>query len=295
MNKYSAMIFAGACSYGVLSTIVKLAYLDGHSIAWLSLLQHAIGMIVLWLWVLLTLSRQQQPALRRRWLPVMASGATIGLSSFTYYLSVRYIPASLAILLLMQFTWMGLLLERVIFQARPSRGQLLAVGCILLGTLLAGNLSRTTISPHFLSGAGFACLSALLYALYIIANSRLGKDFPAPQKSALIMTGSTLGILLVNMRPLTAQVSLNPDTVKWSVLLALFGTIMPPLLFSKAMPKVGTGLSSIIVTAELPVAILSAYWVLDESVDGLQWAGVGIMLGAIVWMNRPSVAAGKDG
>lgn len=295
MNKYIAMILAGACSYGVLSTIVKRAYLDGHSIAWLSLLQYAIGMITLWLWVLLAGKTRKPTVTRYNWLTVLASGATIGLSSFVYYVSVKYIPASVAILLLMQFTWMGLLLERLLFKSRPTRAQLLAVVLILLGTLLASGLSGTPVSRHFLTGAGFACLSALLYALYILTNSRLGTGFSAPQKSALLMTGSTLGLLLVNGWTLTRQLPLSPGTIKWSLLLALFGTIVPPVLFSKAMPKVGAGLSGIIVTAELPVAILAAHFLLNEAVDGVQWMGVGIMLSAIVWMNRQPAAAGEDG
>lgn len=299
MNQYTAMIFAGACSYGVLSTIVKLAWLNGQSISWITLLQYAIGMATLWTWTFINnrQNKRRNPITHTRpsWLPVMASGATIGLSSFVYYVSVKYIPASLSIILLMQFTWMGLLLERLFFGRRPERTQLVAVGVILAGTIMASGLSTVTIGLSFLAGTGFALLSALLYALYIITNSRLGTGFSAPQKSALIMTGATLGILLVNVRALAQQLPLQPATFSWSLLLALFGTIMPPVLFARAMPKVGAGLSALIVTAELPVAVVCAHFILGEKMGGLQWTGVAIMLGAIVWMNRQSTTAVDGG
>ena len=47
MNKYMFMVFAGACSYGILSTFVKLAYQAGYTIEELSVTQASIGFIVL--------------------------------------------------------------------------------------------------------------------------------------------------------------------------------------------------------------------------------------------------------
>lgn len=294
MTKYIVMVFAGACSYGMLSTFVKLAYREGHSTAWIAASQALTGMAVLWIWAWLNgrrLAPQAGPRGRHR-LAVIAAGAAIGLTTYVYYLSVRYIPASLAIVLLMQFTWMSILLEWVLFGTRPQGRQLVTVGLILLGTVMAGGLSSTEPDRRFLTGIGYALLSALLYAVYIIANGRLGNGMPAPRKSALIMTGFAIGVATVNVRELLWGPSIQPGLLKWSLFLAVFGTIIPPVLFSKGIPKIGTGLSAIIMTAELPVAVLCAHGLLGEPVTALQWAGVVLMLLAIVWMNsRPGKRA----
>lgn len=292
MTKYIVMVFAGACSYGMLSTFVKLAYHEGHSTAWIAVSQALMGMAALWIWAWISDRRRPQPVRAHHWQPVIAAGGAIGLTTYVYYLSVHYIPASLAIVLLMQFTWMSLLLEWILSGTSPRGRQLITVGLILLGTVMAGNLGPAHLDRRFLTGTGYALLSALLYAVYIIANSRLGNGMPVPRKSALIMTGFTLGVVMVNARELLMGLPVQPGLLKWSLFLAVFGTIIPPVLFAKGIPKIGAGLSAVIMTAELPVAVLCAHGLLGEPVTGLQWAGVVLMLLAIVWMNsRPGKGA----
>jgi len=53
--------------------------------------------------------------------------SAIGLTNYLYYQSVSYISASLAIVILMQFTWFSLFLEWIIFAKKPSRLELLTV------------------------------------------------------------------------------------------------------------------------------------------------------------------------
>ncbi len=113
-------------------------------------------------------------------LPLLATGATIGLTTFLYYLSVQYIPASLAIILLMQFVWMGIGLDWLLFRQRPGRQHLFCLALIFAGTLLSSGVFSDTgsVQPAVWKGVGLALLSALLYAIFVVANSRAGKDLP---------------------------------------------------------------------------------------------------------------------
>jgi hypothetical protein len=43
--------------------------------------------------------------------------------------------------------------------------------------------------------------------------------------------------------------------LKWGVVLALFGTIIPPLLMNAGFPLTGIGLGSIVSALELPVSV----------------------------------------
>ena len=72
---------------------------------------------------------------------------------------------------------------------------------------------------------------------------------------------------------------------KWGLILALLGTIIPPLFFSVGMPKVGVSLGTILSAAELPMAILSSYFILQEDVDFLRWIGVILILLSIAMTN----------
>jgi drug/metabolite transporter (DMT)-like permease len=73
--------------------------------------------------------------------------------------------------------------------------------------------------------------------------------------------------------------------MKWGIVLALFGTIIPPILMNAGFPKTGIGLGSIVSTLELPVSVLMAYFILQESVNLFQWIGIGLIILAIVLMN----------
>ncbi|MDQ8736950.1 DMT family transporter [Paenibacillus sp. LHD-38] len=54
--------------------------------------------------------------------------------------------------------------------------------------------------------------------------------------------------------------------------------VIPPLFYAIGVPRVGGGLATILSAAELPTAVIMSYVVLNESVNWLQWFGVGITM-----------------
>lgn len=286
MTKYISMVLAGAVSYGILSSFVKLAYGQGYNPAEIAFAQAFIGALLLW--TLTGFAKKQQTdyrLTRKTGLLLLGTGAAIGLSTFLYYLSVRYIPASLAIVLLMQFTWIGLLFEWTLFKRKPSGRALLITLFILAGTVLAGKLSASDGLHLSWQGVVSVLLASVLYAGYIVANSRVGGQVLSLTKSAVIVTGAALAIFLVNAPSLVLAHHWGGGLLRWGVFLALFGTVIPPVLFARGIPQVGAELSGILMTAELPVAVLTAHFILNESLDGSQLLGIMIMLGSIAAMN----------
>lgn len=284
MTRYILMVFVGACSYGILSTFVKLSYREGYTAAQISVSQALVGMLFLWLLVYLSKQRNLRQYNLKALLALLPTGAAIGFSSFVYYLSVIYLPASVAIIILMQFTWIGLLLEWLIYKQVPDRAQLMITILIILGSWLgSGGIGfGADLSPIGLTLAG---LSAVLYAIYLLANARVGKEIPSLPKSAIMMTGSFAGLLLANLPQLTHAAHFDAGLLKWALFLATFGTIIPPLLFSKGIPKIGLAVSAVLMTAELPVAVICSHLLLDEHVTMVQWLGVAVMLFAMFLLN----------
>ena len=72
---------------------------------------------------------------------------------------------------------------------------------------------------------------------------------------------------------------------KWGIILALFGTIIPPMLMNAGFPLTGIGLGSIVSALELPVSVMMAYVLLNEEVIFLQWIGIILIILAIIIMN----------
>lgn len=62
----------------------------------------------------------------------------MSLTSIFYGLSVKELPASIAIVLLFQFTWMGVLIEAIANKTFPSREKVLSILILFVGTVFAG-------------------------------------------------------------------------------------------------------------------------------------------------------------
>jgi len=276
------MVLGGAVSFGVLTSFVKLAYNHGFNAAEISFIQAFLGAVVLW--VIVCLSNKNH--VKRIELPkLLFTGAAIGISTFLYYLSVKYIPASVAIVILMQFTWLSLLIEWCVFKKRPDKLEIIITIFILLGTVFASGLASQQEVNLSILGIIYVSAASLIYAIYIVANSRFGKQFNWKNKSAWIMTGSAVSIFLVNSVTLFSDSHFGMELLGWGLFLAFFGTILPPVVFAIGMPKIGASTSGLLMTIELPVAILAAHLVLGEIISSRQLLGIIVMLSAIIWMN----------
>jgi len=284
MTKYIIIVALGALSYGMLSSFAKIAYGQGYTAGEITFAQAFIGAVILWTIAIFRGLKNKSFNLKGNW-KLLLAGTSMGSSAYTYYLSVEYIPASLAIILLMQMTWMSTLAEWIFFNKKPSKIEISASFFIVIGTVLAGNLLKAENLNFSLLGIGLGLSSALLYTCYVLFTSKLGNDVPMFEKSALMTTGSALMILIINLKSITTSTHLDLGLLKWGTFLAIFGTVIPPICFTTGMPKIGAGLSSILLTLELPAAIFFAHIILKEQISFLQISGIAIMIGAIVFIN----------
>jgi len=283
--KYIFMVLLGGAMYGTMSSFVKLSYSWGYNAAEIAFSQAALAALFLATCTLATRPVTKGKLTRKDIFPLILTGSAIGLTNFLYYQSVSYISASLAIVILMQFTWFSLLLEWIIFTRKASRLELLTVFFILIGTVMAGNLFNAETWIFSLKGILLALCASLTYAAYIVANGRVGKGVRWQSKSTMIMIGSALTIFIINSRTIVVDNHFGSEFLLWALFLAVIGTTIPTALFAAGIPKIGAGISSILMTIELPVAVLCAGIVLNEQVSPMQVAGIIIMLAAISAMN----------
>lgn len=284
----------GAASYGVLATFVKLAHDQGYHTAEITFAQFVIGFLVL---ALLQLFQKKQPVQGSRptknsRLQLLLAGTSLGLTSTFYYQTVQYLPVSVCIILLMQAIWMGLLLECILTRTWPTARQIVITLMVLAGTVLATNLLETEV---VFSGKGlmFGVLAAMSYTVSMYSSNKVAPHLAAITRSMYLVLGGLVAIILVWNTSLT-------DSFRFSVLwpwggfLALFGTIIPPLLFTRGMPMTGIALGSILGSVEIPVSILCAHLILHEQVFAIQWVGVALIITAVfalnVRLNRQALA-----
>lgn len=291
--KYIFMVLLGGTMYGTMASFVKLLYSKGFNAAELAFWQAFLAALFLGICTFATRKANKGKLSHKDWLPLLLTGSTIGLTNFLYYESVSYIPASLAIIILMQFTWFSLLLEWFIFTRKPSRFEFLTVFFILIGTAMVGKLFETEEWAFSIKGIILALSSSLTYAIYIIANGRIGKGVRWQSKSMVIMIGSSLCIFMINGGTIIASNHFSGEFLIWIIFLAIVGTTIPTALFATGISKIGAGISSILMTIELPIAILCARIILKEQISPLQIAGIIIMLASILAMNYHKLLKSK--
>ncbi len=286
MKDYKSTLYvaAGACSYGLLATIVKYANHLGIHTSLLTFLQFMFGFLFLLVFNLLTKpnAQEKRPVKFAAKFKLMAWGASLGLTTTLYYLSIQYIPVSVGIILLMQSIWISLVAEALLLKKFPSLGKIAGVLIVLLGTALASNLFKNDNNFDY-RGIVLGFGAGISYALAIYASSSVEKQLPSPVRSQFLVLGGLL--LIVAFWNIDIIRHMQIHALAWGLLIAIFGTILPPLLFTKGIPKTGIAMGNIISSLEIPISTLSAMLILQEVVSGFQWLGILLILMAVVIIN----------
>lgn len=284
--KGAFLVGLGATSYGMLATFVKLAYQEGFTTAEVTISQFTIGIIGLLLLQFFQKSSTENSkpkTTKKERIHLILAGTTLGMTSVFYYLAVKYIPVSIAIVLLMQTVWMGVILEMIMERKLPSIKKIISVCIVIIGTLLATNLTNTSNSLNW-QGLFWGFLAASSFTATMVTANRVAVRISSVQRSFFMLLGGAIIVLFFAI--ITQKTSFNfAIFIKWGIPLSLFGTILPPILMNAGFPSTGIGLGSIISALELPVSVAMAYFLLHEEVLTIQWIGILLIIAAIVLMH----------
>ena len=280
------LVALGATSYGMLATFVKLAYKDGYTTAEVTSSQFIYGIIAILfinLFQKIVNKEKVQKASSKNIFQLMVAGTSLGMTSVFYYLCVKYIDVSIAIVLLMQTVWMGVLLEWILDKKRPSTQKIISVIIVLFGTFLATKLYEFTIQLDW-RGIFWGILAAASFTTTMFTANKVALGISSAQRSLYMLLGGAL--IVFTFSAFTQVGFLNIEIFKnYGLFLALFGTIIPPILLNAGFPNTGLGLGSIVASLELPVSVLMAFLILNEKVVFWQWCGILLIILAIVIMN----------
>ncbi|WP_028390319.1 EamA family transporter [Bacillus cihuensis] len=272
---YPLLVVTGACSYGIVSTIIKLAMREGFSASEAVTSQFVIGFAIA---VCIFISQGKKVNLKGM-KSIIPAGILTGLTNILYGTSLNYLPASLAVVLLFQFTWIGMFISCIASRKFPSRMEAFSLILLFVGTIPAAGLVDVDLSKIPIQGWLWGLGAALCYSLFLFFNG----------KSNAKMTTSNRLVLVSFFALITTSVFQSPQIIwdgtlfseglwLFGLALGLFGMVVPVFLFSIAIPKVGLGVSSILSAVELPIAMIVSVLLLNETVTFMQIVGVVIIL-----------------
>lgn len=284
------LVALGATSYGMLATFVKLAYHENFTTAEVTTSQFIYGITGILLINLFQKIKNKNTAIKatsKNIFQLMLAGTSLGMTSIFYYLAVKYIPVSIGIVLLMQTVWMGVLLEWFLDKKAPSLQKIVSVIIVLIGTALAINIFKIDFNDATINwplGLLFGLLAATSFTTTMFTANKVALGISSAQRSLYMLLGGA--VIVFTFGIITQVTPFNFEIfAKWGIILALFGTIIPPMLLNVGFPQTGIGLGSIVSSLELPVSVMMAYVLLNEQVLFIQWLGIVLIILAIVIMN----------
>ena len=239
---YPLMIVIASSSYGILSTIVKLAMKNGFASSEAVTSQYLFGFLLAFILVLVT--QRTLPSIQLKgWITLLFAGI--------FTATTKRLPTKIeAISLVFLFT----------------------------GTILAAGVLDVDLTSIPWQGWAFGLAAALSFSIFIQINARQVTGVTTITRTFIVSAIALIVISIFLSPEIIWNGQLSAGLWKYGLALGLFGVILPIMLFSFAIPKVGGGLASILSAMELPVAILASVIVLHETLTALQFFGIVLVL-----------------
>ncbi|WP_369824356.1 EamA family transporter [Sporosarcina sp. P3] len=277
---YPLLVVLGAACYGILSTIIKLAIQDGFTASEAVTSQYYTGFLLAL--IIFILIKRGIPTLRGSF-PVLIAGLFTAITGTVYGKAIEYMPASLAVVLLFQFTWIGMLYECIGAKRLPKQSEVVSLVFLFGGTILAAGLIDVDVSRIPWQGWAWGLAAAFSFAAFVTANQKPVPGMDVVTRLFLMSFYAAIVITFFQSPEILWNGMLGDGLWMYGAILGVFGIVLPIFLFSIGVPKVGAGMSSILSAVELPVAIIASMLLLGERLTILQFLGIFLVLFGMTW------------
>lgn len=285
MRLGTALVLCCAFCYATLPTLARLAY-DGGGDPMTVTVFRAYAAAALYLMLCFMRRIPVMPPRGLRW-PAILVGIIWLVGAYCYVTSIRYVPVGLAVTIFYLFPMIVALIARVIDGERLSTARLAALILGFAGVALAVGVSLGDIAPI---GIGLAFVSAIGLSINITVNARVMRRASPITAMATMTVTAALALLVVAP---ALGMPLPTTGLGW------FGVLAGAVMFCAATSLFYTGISMIggvraamVCNVEPVAATFIAFLVLGESLGPLQMAGVALVIGAIILMQRRERPAG---
>lgn len=280
-----ACVLAGSIAFSGKPVLVKAAYQYGVDTMTLLALRmlFAAPLFILMAWW----AGRPAVAFTAREIAGIVALSFLGyyLGSFLDLAGLQYISAGFGRLILYLYPTLVLLMSAVFLQ-QPLRGRpLVSLGLSYAGIALvfSAEAQLGDSLPLTVWGAMLVFGSAVTYAIYLVAGSRLVHKFGAMRFSAyasLIATGFVIAHFLA-IRPLQALVVAH-EVYTLVAILAVFATVLPLWLMAEGLKRIGANQVSLVGCVGPLATMVFAWMFLGEAMTLVQLAGAALVLAGVL-------------
>ena len=210
-------------------------------------------------------------------------------SSFYFY-ALASISASLTVLLLYLFPVLVAVGGWIFFSEKIPRSRLLAIPIAMLGLflLVAGNLV-----VNQMTGVIFGVASAVTYAIYILASSRLLRTMNPFAATAYQQLFAGLALASMHLHSWSRVVAILAEAWLPIGALVMICSVLAMTLFLAGLKKLMSWEASVLSLAEPITAVTLAMIFLGDRLTGLQVVGAIAVLVALIFVSLPQRRAAE--
>lgn len=301
------LALAAAALFSIKAIFIKLAYRYQVEVDTFILLRMLLALP----FYLLILGQLKN---KNEWRPVSARNgllaAALGIcayyvASFLDLQGLRFISANFERLIIYLYPTLVLLLGWMFLGRRVSPRQLLCILCAYAGILLIfwqdQHFDTGVPAPGWVGlsptswGALLTLGSALAFSIYVVFSEDVIKALGSRQFTALAMIAASAAIAVhFLLKGEWSRLQQPWPVYGYALTVAFVCTVIPSLLMSAAIQKVGSATTGAIGTTGPIVTLIAAAWVLGEPFGSMHLIGMAIIIGSLLLMKkapaRPSTA-----
>lgn len=282
-----ALIVASALAFGAMAIFARIAYASGIDTPTLLALRFGIAAAVL-----AAVSRLRGvPMPGGRDVALLALLGAVGYAgqAWTFFTALTMAPAAVVALLLYLYPALVAVLAAMFLRERLSPARIAALAVALGGTALTVAPALSAGGPTRPAGIGLGLTAAMIYAIYIVAGTRVSARV-SPWATASIVCTAAAAVFVLDV---ASQAPHWPRTASgWLAVaaIALLSTVAAITLFFAGLARIGATRASTLSTVEPLFTVLLAALVLQESLAPIQLIGGALILAAVWMLARPQRA-----
>ncbi|HET9653710.1 MAG TPA: DMT family transporter [Usitatibacter sp.] len=280
------IVAVAAIAFSGKAIIIKLAYrygVDAVTLLAFRMLFSAPLFVALAWWD--ARREKREPLSRHDLWAVMALGF-IGyyLASYFDFLGLQYVTAALERLLLFIHPTFVLILAAVIFKRRITLRDVVAVALSYVGIAFVFGHDLATQPGNVALGASWVLLSALFYAAYLLGSGRIVGRVGSIRFACYAGIVSCVAVLVhfAVVRDVRLLVGQPLAVYNLSILMAAVSTVLPIVLTSEGIRRIGASHASIVASVGPVATIFLGAVFLDEAVTWVQVTGAALVLAGIL-------------
>ena len=280
-------VLLGAIGFSGKAVIVKLAYQYSVDVMTLLALRMIISLPFFAAMALWSRMGGGGPRMTRAdWLAIIGLGF-IGyyIGSYLDFAGLQYVSAGLGRLILYLHPTLVLILSALFFRQAIRSKHLLSLALSYGGIVLVfyEQLSVGHDRGALLLGGGLVFASAVTYAIYLIAGSRVVLRLGSMRFTAYAsITACAFVIVHFMITHGPAALSVAPQVYWLTLVMAVFSTVLPLWLVAEGLRRIGANQTALVGCIGPLSTIVLANLFLSEPISAIQLAGAMLVLAGVM-------------